>query len=88
MGRWGARLIRPWTSLTMAGVAVFPDGPDKGTDPDKDDTLWDNTKYALTSAPCPAVFLGEISPREQLLAWADCTASGYGVRVLSAPARR
>jgi hypothetical protein len=77
MGRWGARLLRPWTSLTTAGVAVFPD---------KDDTLWDNTQYALTSAVCPAVFLGEDFAANNVLAWADCTPSAYGVRVLSAPA--
>jgi hypothetical protein len=78
MGRWGARLIRRFSALTMSGVAVFTN---------KDDTLWDNTGYALTSAPCPAVFLGEQFAAQNKLAWADCSASGYGVRVLSAPAQ-
>jgi hypothetical protein len=87
MGRWGIRLIRAFTALTMSGVAVFPDGPDPGTNPDIEDTLWDNTKYAITSGPCPAVFLGEQFAAQNKLAWADCTASGYGVKVNSAPAQ-
>ena len=77
MGRWGVRLLRPWVALTMAGVAVFPD---------KEDTLWDSSKYNLNSGPCPAVFLGEQFAANNVLAWADCTPSGYGVRFLSGPA--
>jgi hypothetical protein len=76
VGRLSIRLLRPWVALTMAGVAVFVS---------KDDTLWDNTKYALKSAVCPALFLGEGFAAQNVLAWADCTASGYGVQFLSAP---
>ena len=77
MGRWGIRLLRSWTALTTDGVAVFTS---------KDNTLWDNTEYELKSGVCPAVFLGEKFKAFNVLAWADCTASGYGVKNLSAPA--
>ena len=42
-------------------------------------------KYDLFSGPCPALFLGEQFAANNVLAWADCTPSGYGVRFLSGP---
>ena len=76
MGRWGVRLLRPWDNLTNGGVAMFSNASN---------TLWDNTTYTLVSGVCPVVFPGPPFVIRNRLAWADCTASGYGIQFMSAP---
>jgi hypothetical protein len=75
--RWGVRLLRSFESLNMDGTANFQS---------KNNTLWDKTEYDLHSGACPAVFLGEHVPVMNVLAWADCTPSGYHIEFKSLPA--
>jgi hypothetical protein len=76
MGRWGVRLLKPWDNLTGAGVAVFSNSANR---------LWDKNDYSPVSGTCPAVFPGPGFVIHNRLAWADCTANGYGISTPSAP---
>lgn len=75
--RRGIRMVRPWRFLTDTG-AVLNGIP----------RLWSSDDYTLKSEPCPAVVIlpGVLTPSDNTLSWADCSASGYGVRFLSPPA--
>jgi M6 family metalloprotease-like protein len=74
--RWGIRLLRSFEQLAMDGTAMFDN---------KDNTLWDASEYDLHSGACPAVYLGPGFFAPNVLAWADCTASGYHIDFLTAP---
>ncbi len=77
-GRQGIRLLRPWTAIL---------GDDLNAVYDRADAFWSRADYILQSDECPQLFAlpGMLIPLLNTLTWADCTASGYGIRFLSFP---
>ena len=52
-----------------------------------EDAFWSAIDYDLVSDDCPNLFgfPGLLIPLQNTLTWADCVASGYGVRFLCLP---
>ena len=77
-GRQGIRLLRHWNAIDGGTFnAIFS----------VEDAFWSAIDYDLVSDHCPILvgFPDLLIPLQNTLTWADCNASGYGVRFLSPP---
>ncbi|MGH3975604.1 MAG: hypothetical protein ACRDS9_20070, partial [Pseudonocardiaceae bacterium] len=73
--RWAVRLLRPFTQIV--NNAALTTGSEAG---------WHSGRYPLLSGPCPVTpgMKDTVYPVQNVLAWADCSASPCSVRAWSA----